>query len=120
MLEDEQYGPGIGLLIQVIDRAPALTAARVDLGIAYSRTGDFQGAEASLNAALNLNPHHPVAHNELGLIRRQKGEFAEARMSYEVALVEHPEFHHAHKNLGILCDIFIAYVGTKRPNARTK
>jgi tetratricopeptide (TPR) repeat protein len=104
-LDDAQYEPGIALLLKVVEQAPALTAAQIDLGIAYARSGDLDHAEASLQKVLEANPH-PVAYNELGLVQRRKGEFKKARASYEAALAKFPDFHYAHRNLGILCDLY--------------
>ena len=84
-----------------------MTAAHIDLGIAYARTGDLDHAEASLHKALELNPRHPAAYNELGLVQRRKGEFAKARASYEAALAQFADFHYAHRNLAILCDLYL-------------
>ena len=108
LLEQKQYADGIALLVKVTEAAPDLTAAYIDLGIAYGEVNDFERAEASLERALVLSPRHPVAHNELGILYRKTGRFAEARKSYERALELHPDFHFARKNLAILCDVYLA------------
>jgi tetratricopeptide (TPR) repeat protein len=107
MLKEEKYEPGIALLLKVTERAPDVTSAHIDLGMAYARVDDLVHAEASLRRALELNPKHPAAWNELGLVQRRKGQFAQARSSYEAALAQYADFHYAHRNLAILCDLYI-------------
>lgn len=108
LLQQERYDEGVVLLQDVVERAPDVTAAHINLGIAYSRVDDLRPAEASIKRALELNPRHPVAHNELGMIYRKDGRFEEARASYQEALEIHPRFHFARLNLAILCDMYLA------------
>ncbi len=108
MLAQQQYEQGITVLLKVVASAPEVTAAHIDLGMAYARLGNLDGAEASLKRALELNQRHPIAYNELGMVYRRKGQFASARTSYEKALELFPTFHYAQRNLAILCDLYLA------------
>jgi Flp pilus assembly protein TadD len=108
LLEQQQYEPGVSALVKVTEAAPNVTAAHIDLGIGYARSGELAKAEESFKRALQLNPRHPIAHNELGMVYRRQGKFTEARASYEKALELFPTFHFAQRNLAILCDVYLA------------
>ena len=99
---------GIEFLEAAAEAAPELSAPRIDLGVAYHRSGDLKAAERNLRLALVANPNHPIAHNELGIIFRKTGRFAEARRSYEAALAVYPGYHYARRNLAVLCDLYLA------------
>jgi Flp pilus assembly protein TadD len=108
LLEQKQYEQGVALLLKVTQSAPDVSAPHVDLGIAYSRSGDLEKAQASLERAVQINSRQPVAYNELGMVYRRKGDFVAARASYEKALAVFPGFHFARLNLAILCDVYLA------------
>jgi tetratricopeptide (TPR) repeat protein len=108
LLNQQRYEEGIAALLEVTRKAPELTAPHVDLGIAYSHSGELDRAAAALQRALTLTPDHPLASNELGIVYRKMGQFQAARASYERALAVHSGFHFARRNLAILCDLYLA------------
>jgi len=106
-LNQEKYAEAIKLLLAVSGKTSKFSAPYVNLGIAYSRTGELEKAEESFNKALEIIKQHPVASNELGLVYRKTGRYVEARKLYEELLAAYPDFLPARKNLGVLCDIYI-------------
>ena len=107
LLEGGEYEAGIARLSDVLDAAPQLVSAHINLAIAHRHLEQWEQAQASAERAVELSPKHPVAHNELGMIQRRQGKFEEARASYGRALKQADEFHFARRNLAILCDLFL-------------
>jgi tetratricopeptide (TPR) repeat protein len=107
LLNQENYTEAIKLLKAVSGKTNKFSAPFINLGIAYSRIGDYENAENNLKKALEVSHLHPVAKNELGLIYRKTGRYDEARKIYETLLNLYPDFLPAKKNLGVLCDIYI-------------
>jgi Flp pilus assembly protein TadD len=108
LLEQGRNAQGIAILEGVAENEPDLSAPRIDLGIAYHRSGNLEAAERNLLHALASNPGHPIAYNELGIVYRKTGRFVEARQSYEAALAIYPGYHFARRNLAVLCDLYLA------------
>lgn len=107
MLEREEYAKAIDLLKAVTGRNASFSAPYINMGIAYSRIGDMEKAEESLEKALEINDRHPVTRNELGLVYRKTGRYREARELYQSTLSMYPGFLPTRKNLGVLCDIYM-------------
>lgn len=106
-LEQGRLEHGVELLEAVVAAAPELSAPRIDLSIAYHRSGNLAAAESELLKAIESNPDHPIALNELGIVYRKTGRFTEARKSYQAALAIYPGYHYARRNLAVLCDLYL-------------
>jgi len=106
-LEQEQYDDGIELLETLTAKENRLAAPFVNLGIAYSRSGNTRKAEYNFSRAIRLDAGHAVANNELGLLYRKTGRFNAAKSAYMNALAKHPDYLPARKNLGILCELYL-------------
>jgi len=107
MMHEQDYEKAIGLLEQVIERSPGVSAPYINLAIAYKQIEQPEQAEKHLKTALKLIPEHPVASNEYGLLLRQAGRFDEARSIYEKTLATFPDYQPARRNLGILCELYL-------------
>ncbi|WP_317932684.1 tetratricopeptide repeat protein [Halioxenophilus sp. WMMB6] len=107
LLRDQQYEQAIVLLNEVANGTQNNSAPYINLGIAYTKTGQNELAEASFQKALAINPNHPAALNEMGIFYRSIGRFEDARLLYERVVNKYPEFMPARRNYGILCDLYL-------------
>ena len=101
------YDTAVDAFTTVTRKVPKLSAAQVNLAIAYTRSDRDNAAEAALHEALRLVPGHPLASHEYGLLLRRSGRLNEAREIYEEALQRFPEYTPLRQNLGVLCDLYL-------------
>lgn len=90
---------------------PKLAGPKANIGIIYSRKGEYEKAEKAFESAIELNPSNPAIFNELGVLYRRMGKFKESRDAYEKAISINSEYAYAHLNLGILYDLYLRKPG---------
>ena len=86
---------------------PAYPGAHVNLAIIHGQNGNEKAAQASVDAALALNPNHPAALNQQGMLLRRNGNFIEAEAAYLKAVTASPDYALAHYNLGVLNELYL-------------
>jgi tetratricopeptide (TPR) repeat protein len=86
---------------------PAYPGAHVNLAIIHGQNGNEKAAQASVDAALALDPNHPAALNQQGMLLRRNGKFIEAEASYMKAVTASPDYALAHYNLGVLNELYL-------------
>lgn len=86
---------------------PEYPGTYVNLAIIQTRNGDDEAARSVLDAALALDPAHPVALNQLGMLLRRNGKFIEAEAAYLKAVTAMPDYALAHYNLGVLNELYL-------------
>jgi len=102
-----QWEAAISRLESITRENDRLPGPYLNLGIAYTHTGDKEKAIAALQASIDRNPVNPIAYNQLGILYRQSGEFEQARTMYEAALRADPACADAQWNLGVLNDLYL-------------
>ena len=86
---------------------PAYPGAHVNLAIIHGQNGNDAAAQASIDAALALNPNHAPALNQQGMLLRRNGKFIEAEAAYLKAVTASPDYALAHYNLGVLNELYL-------------
>ena len=86
---------------------PSYPGAHVNLAIIHAGNGNDDAAQASIDAALALNPDHPAALNQQGMLLRRNGKFFEAEAAYLKAVTASPDYALAHYNLGVLNELYL-------------
>ncbi len=86
---------------------PDYPGAHVNLAIIHANNEDDDATRAALDAALALDPNHPVALNHLGMLLRRNGNFLEAEAAYLKAVTVSPDYALAHYNLGVLNELYL-------------
>ena len=79
------YPRAIQIYEQLARTCPMEVTPRVNLALAYFKTGQLAEARASLEAALALVPDHPRAWGYLGLVHQRQAEYSKAKEAFEKA-----------------------------------
>jgi tetratricopeptide (TPR) repeat protein len=93
-------------------RYPAYPGAHVNLAIIHINNGNDEAAQASIDAALLLDPSHAAALNQQGMLFRKNGKFIEAEAAYLKAVTASPDYALAHYNLGVLNELYLQRLDT--------
>jgi len=104
LMQQEQWQAAVDMLEAITVTQPALSGPWLNLGIAYTKRGNSQGAEDAFKHAIDVNSAHIEAYNQLGILYRRTGRPGEAQFIYESALKLDPDNTSLHWNLAILHD----------------
>jgi Tfp pilus assembly protein PilF len=85
----------------VIEREPARAPAHLGHGLAQLQRGNLEGARASLERAVQLDPSDPEAPTALAVTCEWQGDDVCADLSYARALQLDPSNPDAHNNRGV-------------------
>jgi len=93
-------------------RYPAYPGAHVNLAIIHINNGNDAAAQASIDAALALDPDHAAALNQQGMLLRKNGNFIAAEAADMKAVTASPDYALAHYNLGVLNELYLQRLDT--------
>lgn len=105
-LKAGRFDAAVALLEIAVKQDDAGAEQFVNMGIAYSRTGQYEDSFKYLSKALVLAPNNADILNEAGLLYHEQGKFDLSRKQYEKALITNPTHINVNYNLGVLCDLY--------------
>ncbi len=107
LMQQEKWQDAVTRLETITAQQAALSGPWLNLGIAYTKRGNSEAAEAAFKKSIDVNAANIEAYNQLGLLYRRTGRLEEARFMYETALKSDPDNSNIHWNLGILHDKYL-------------
>lgn len=102
LLEENQPARAIPLYLEVLERNPAFWRSNYNLGVAYYKIGNDQGAEEYLKRAVSIDPSDPDQYLYLSLAELQLKELSEAAENAHRALARDPQGRGYHFALGLI------------------
>ncbi len=107
LMQQEKWREAVQSLEIITSRQDELSGPWLNLGIAYTKTGDGESAEKAFKKSIDMNAGNIEAYNQLGILYRRTGRIEEAGFIYESALIAAPDNTNIHWNLGILHDKYL-------------
>ena len=98
-VEDGHYTEAIPLLQLVLQDSPAISAAQMQLGIAFARVKRYPEAIPALRKAVELMPDSTPAQYELGLALFETGEWQQSATYFEFVAKKRPKWPDAQYSL---------------------
>jgi superkiller protein 3 len=101
LIQIRQPDRGIQESRKVLERKPDDTSALMNIGYAYLKTGDFDGAEKVYRQAIAIDPKLAAAHYDVALALKMKDQIEAAQKEFQEAIRLDPNLSQAHYSLGI-------------------
>ncbi len=102
LLEVNQPARAIPLYLDVLERNPAFWRSNYNLGVAYYKIGNYQGAEDYLKRAVGIDPSDSDQYIYLALAQLQLRQLSEAADNAQRALARNSHARGYHFALGLI------------------
>lgn len=102
LLDANQPGRAIPLYLEVLGRNPAFWRSNYNLGFAYYKTANYQGAEDYLERAIKIDPTDSDQYIYLALAQLQSKRLGEAVENARRGIARNPHARGYHYTLGLI------------------
>ena len=107
LMQQEKWHQAVSQLESLTAQHASLSGPWLNLGIAYTKTGNSEAAEAAFRKSIDMNTDNFEAYNQLGILYRRTGRLKEAAFIYQTALESDLDNASLHWNMGILYDKYL-------------